>query len=190
MQSCGIDSHQNMTVIPPMETIDEGSLCWSYFSVVSKWWILVQAQLSFMEALLSPDTCSGTNTAGPPANIPPLRKQNELPRRPNKTLLLQRNHSEQINPLTYCCLLICAWFLCGSACVYVRVCAPVPVFMSAPDNYKLDPIGLAGLLPVKAWEPSEDKNWQLLFKNMVQLPPTYTHAHTHTSPRDPSSEAC
>lgn len=57
---------------------DEGSRRLIDFSAASKWWFLVQAQLSFTEGLLSPDTCSGMNTTGPPASIPPLWNQNEL----------------------------------------------------------------------------------------------------------------
>lgn len=64
---------------------DEGSCDLIDFSAASKQWFSVQAQLSFMEGLLSPDTCSGIDATGPPANIPPLWNQNELPWSLNKT---------------------------------------------------------------------------------------------------------
>lgn len=48
------------------------------FTAASKWWFLVQAQLSFIEGLLSPETCSGIHTTGPPAKIPPLQNQNVM----------------------------------------------------------------------------------------------------------------
>lgn len=64
------DSHQNMTVIPRQRPdCDEGSRRLIDFSAASKWWFSVQAQLSFMEGLLSPDTCSGIHANGLPANI-------------------------------------------------------------------------------------------------------------------------
>lgn len=44
-------------------------------SASSKPLFCVQAQLSLTGRPFSPDTCSGTRTAGAPANIPPLQTQ-------------------------------------------------------------------------------------------------------------------
>lgn len=65
---------------------------------------------------------------------------------------------------------VCVFFFCPSLHVSTRQLEPWP------------PVGLAGLPPVKAWEPSEEKKktWRLLHKNMVQLPPTHTCEHRRT----------
>lgn len=47
-------------------------------SEASKPLLGVQAQLSLIGRRFSPDTCSGTSTAGAPANISPLQTQNVM----------------------------------------------------------------------------------------------------------------
>ena len=92
-------------------------------------------------------------------------------------------------------------------CVCVCVCVGVCVLFSSQSSCQHQTI--RALTPCRPrWSPAyesmgtvrgEKKTWQLLHKNMVQLPPTHTHTQEHvhvharlrgSPPHGPSSEAC
>lgn len=138
--------------------------------------VSVQVQLSLREGPLSSDTCFGIHTAGPPANTQP--QHNAMWNPSSVKGIVQNRQMHSFWPLFTSCR--------------VRRCLSVlssPVFMSAPHNYKHDPLQASrvscmwrhGNLPRRG-------NPQLLCENMARIPATHTSIFSaavrgFTSPR-------
>lgn len=143
-------------------------------------WGSVQTQLRAMEALLSSDIWSGTNTAGPPSSIPPRWNQYEWPCRPNKTRQLQRNNSEQTNPETFRSLLVSAW-LCVRKCVFQSSCQHQTITSLT--------LGSQASWLWKHGNPLRRKTGSCSTRTWFSYI-WHAHMRRHTHPWDPRSGAC